>query len=109
MRAILIGGIGVAAALVAFGISRISDGLVGGASFVLAVFIANFTFGLVVATAIIPWLEKPREPAVRVDRHGSTRRWWLPATASGRCSSCRRRMTQIGFIWVCPECDHVAG
>lgn len=92
---IIVGG---GAAVAAFGMSRLGDGLLEGASFLLAVFIATVTVGFVFAELANAWLGQPQEPT-------SVRR---PRVAAGViCGCCGRSKQRCDSIWVCAVCDRV--
>jgi hypothetical protein len=98
LRPLLLGVAGGAVVLAAFGLSRAGGELLSAGFFVLALFMIPLTAGTVMAAVLAAWQESPRAP----------RR--LPTTTGGRerCGLCRRKMAQIGPIWICPICDGVA-
>jgi hypothetical protein len=98
LRPLLLGLAGGAAVMAAFGLSRAGGELLSAGFFVLALFMIPLTAGTVMAAVLAAWQESPRAP----------RR--LPTTTGGRerCGLCRRKMAQIGRIWICPICDGVA-
>jgi hypothetical protein len=97
LRPLLLGLAGGAVVLAAFGLSRAGGELLSAGFFVLALFMIPLTAGTVMAAVFAAWQESPRAP----------RR--LPTTtgARERCGLCRRKMAQIGPIWICPSCDGV--
>jgi hypothetical protein len=98
MRPLLLGVAGGAVVLVAFGLSRAGGELLSAGFFVLALFMIPLTAGAVMAAVFAAWQESPRAP----------RRLPTTAGARERCGLCRRKMAQIGRVWICPVCDGVA-
>lgn len=98
MRVVLIGIVGGAAALVAFGLSRMGHGLLHAGSFVSSLFLAALTVGLVVAALVSVWLDR-----ARLARRARPARRLRGAT----CGSCGRPLAQRDVLWVCPTCDAV--
>ena len=101
MRALLIGVGGGTVGVVFFGLSRIGGGLLGAGALVIALFMVPLTVGAVIATLFVAWQES-RPSRFGIDQLGS------PSRTRQRCGSCRRRMTLLGPIWICPLCDRVA-
>ena len=87
MRAILIAVVGGVATLGALGVGVASNGPIGDASVILAIFLATVTIGITLAVAAERFGDRP----------GKSR--------PGSCSVCRTSMHQIDTIWVCPACD----
>jgi hypothetical protein len=102
MRALLIGVFGGVVGLVLFGLSRVGGGLLGGGAFVVALFMIPLTTGMVIAALFAAWQESPRPARIHLGQHTS------PSRTRERCGSCRRKMTQVGQIWICSVCDGVA-
>lgn len=95
MRIVLIGLGGGTATALAFGISRLSDDRSVRDIFLFIAIIAFvLTVAVVIALGAVTWEERSRRP-----------RW--PGTADERCSSCNGRMTRLGGLWICPDCDRV--
>ncbi len=105
MRTILTGVAGIAIAAVAFAASIADDGALGAGAFVLAIFVALVTLGLVMAAAVNLFVERSN------DRSFAPRRQLLRGRAPGgdldtvTCSSCGREMVRTDHIWLCERCD----
>lgn len=98
MRPLLIGVAGGAVGLVAFGFSRVDGELLSAVFFVLALYMIPLTSGIVIAVIFEAWQQAPP----------GRRRFPAAVGTRGRCGLCRRKMTQVGFVRVCPVCDGVA-
>lgn len=105
MRAIRICTVGGIVGGVAFGVSQITSGLVGGAAFILALYIVPVTVGLALAVGVEAWTNRPRSSGM-APVHARRRRL-TPTAARVRCSECGQRMTRLEYVWVCASCDGV--
>lgn len=106
MRAGLIALGGIAAAIGAFSLSQLIDGLAGAALFMLAIFVGLVALGVAMAMAIPD------------SNHGAATRAlarWKPTVGSSmgdpprgqscRCKQCGRARALRGGVWVCARCD----
>jgi hypothetical protein len=105
MRAIRICTVGGIVAGVAFGVSQITSGLVGGAAFILALYIVPVTVGLALAVGVEAWTNRPRSSGMAPVHE--RRRRLTPTAAWVRCGECGQRMTRLESVWVCASCDGV--
>ncbi len=105
-RALLVGVHGAVVGLLMFGLSRVGGGLLGAGAFLSALFMIPVTAGAVIAVVLEAWQESPREPG-RPGRPILPSRARTIVGAHHRCTLCRRRMPQVGYVWVCPGCDGV--
>jgi hypothetical protein len=101
MRALLIavGGLGIAAGLLALGLTL--DGLPGAGLVMLALIVATMAIGMSLANA------KTLKPH-RVARFGRIRARHtrpVPRTTTHRCSECGASRELRGNVWVCTKCD----
>jgi hypothetical protein len=89
MRAIRICTVGGIVAGVAFGVSQITSGLVGGAAFILALYIVPVTVGLALAVGVEACTNRSRSSAAEVtDTNrgaGSLQRVWATRILLGDC------------------------
>jgi len=107
MRAIQICTVGGIVAGVAFAVSQIASGLVGGAAFILALYIVPVTLGLALAVGVEAWTSRPPVRSGGMAPVHALRRRLTPTAARVRCSECGQRMTRLESVWVCASCDGV--
>ena len=107
MRTFWIGLGGGTATAGTYGLHKINAGAVGDMLWFVAIVGLVLTVGVVAASAIAAWQERDHPPRVFPDPATPSRRRFF-AVGKARCGSCRRRMTQLGPIWICALCDSVA-
>jgi hypothetical protein len=88
--AILGGALGVGA----LGVNRLSDGITAAGAFMVAIFIATVTVGLVLASSL-EYLQSGRQ-SPRASLRGA------------RCGSCHRPLADLHSVWACPICDRIS-
>jgi len=93
---------GSIAAVGALAISRAASGFLEAGAFVLALFLATITIGVVAAFTVSALFDRSDERKAYRGRRFKKRRW---GNGVELCGSCRGTMDQIGDIWVCPACD----
>lgn len=106
MSAIRVSAIGGLVSAAAFTVSLLADGLLGDASWLVTLFAAVVTLGLLTAIGLesLSGTHGARTP--RPSRWSKKRR--VPAaTQAPACGSCRRQMTQVEGFWICAQCDRV--
>ena len=94
----LIALVGGTAAVASFLTSQFGRGLIAGASFLVAIFIATVTVGFAIAQCASCLLDQPRVPSAVRDRPSRRR---VPLAAGVICGCCGRSMRQVGSVWVC--------
>lgn len=95
MRIFLVIVIGSAAALIAFTVSEISEGLWAASALMLSMLLVPVTLGVAIGLWITPDMRHPRYPAPPGRKQ------------TPRCGSCRQRRIRVESVWVCATCDHV--
>lgn len=108
MRVIRIVVIGSTFSMAAFGVWMVSSGLLQAGAFLLAMFGVPVTIGIAIAAAWQIWEERP---AIRMPHRLARAAFWRqrgPDHKQRPCTTCRKSMAQINFVWVCRACDHIA-
>jgi len=101
-RVFLIVAVGGMAAAGAFAMSRVGQGLLEGAAFLLAIFIATVTVGLALSQGAVAWQDRRGHPLPDPSSH---RAGGLPIAAGMICGCCGRSMKPFGSVWLCLVCD----
>ncbi|MDH3644963.1 MAG: hypothetical protein OES38_22860 [Gammaproteobacteria bacterium] len=106
MRAGLIALGGIAAAIGAYSLSHLIDGLAGAALFMFAILVGLVALGVAIAMAV-------PDPSHHAATTAFTRRnpslgnsiGDPPREQSSRCKQCGRARALHGRVWVCARCD----
>lgn len=106
MRRSMMTVVGISAAAAALAVSRLSDGLLGAAAFMLALFIGAITLGLLAAAGVDRLTARSERIADGVPDHVSRLlAFRSDAHSSTPCRSCGESMVPAGSLWVCGTCD----
>ena len=101
-RVFLVVAVGGMAAAGAYIMSRVGQGLLEGAGFLLAIFIATVTVGLALSQGAVVWQDRREHPITGPSAH---RAGGLPIAAGMICGCCGRSMEPFGSVWLCRVCD----
>jgi len=102
MRAAIIAAGGLTFAVVSYGLSRVIDGAVGAALFVVALAVIPIAIGFAIAAAG----GKPRRSGIVhhwLGAHGLRR---LRIAELAKCRACGLSRVVMESVWVCTHCDH---
>jgi hypothetical protein len=89
-------------------VSTVDDGVLGAGAFIIAVFAAVVTVGLVMAVAMNLLAERSDDRMLAPRPRLARRRAPGGDRGAVTCSSCGRAMVRSDRIWLCERCDRAS-
>jgi hypothetical protein len=103
MRPLPIAAAGGTLAFVAYAVSRSAAGYMEASAFLLAIFMATVTLGLVIALLV----DGPEPSPAAVDHSRVIRGLRMIGTTAVSCGECYQPKAKLGYLWICTSCDGV--